>query len=191
MTVASALAPLADAFDALGVAYHVGGSVASSARGIARATLDVDVVAALRLEHRPSLIERLAGEYYVDEGAVRRAVEQESSFNAIHLASMIKIDVFVPGADRFEQAAMARASSGPLEGGVAARSFPIATTEDMIIKKLRWYRSGGEVSRRQWKDVQGMLRVVGGGLDRPYLERWADELGLRALLDRALGEALS
>jgi hypothetical protein len=50
-----ALTPVADAFEALGVAYYVGGSFASSARGIARASLDVDLVAALRPEHETSL----------------------------------------------------------------------------------------------------------------------------------------
>jgi hypothetical protein len=47
----AALLPVIDALEALGVPYHVGGSVASSFTGIARATQDADLVAGLRPEH--------------------------------------------------------------------------------------------------------------------------------------------
>ena len=54
--VVSALTPVAETFDALGVRFFLGGSVASSAHGIARASLDADVVAALEPEHVDPLI---------------------------------------------------------------------------------------------------------------------------------------
>ncbi len=37
--------PVVEAFERLGVPYYIGGSVASSAYGIARSTMDVDMVA--------------------------------------------------------------------------------------------------------------------------------------------------
>jgi len=40
-----ALDMLVGCFEQLGIAYHIVGSVASSAYGIARATMDVDLVA--------------------------------------------------------------------------------------------------------------------------------------------------
>ena len=43
----AALRPVADALAALGVRYYLAGSVASSAHGIARASLDADIVAEL------------------------------------------------------------------------------------------------------------------------------------------------
>ncbi len=48
--IIQALTSLIEAFEQLGVAYYVGGSVASSAHGIKRATQDVDVVADLQLQ---------------------------------------------------------------------------------------------------------------------------------------------
>lgn len=36
----AALIPLIEAFQALGIAYHIGGSVAGATHGVARATLD-------------------------------------------------------------------------------------------------------------------------------------------------------
>ena len=46
-----ALLPVVEALLALKVSYYVGGSVASSVSGVARATLDVDLVAAMHLQH--------------------------------------------------------------------------------------------------------------------------------------------
>jgi hypothetical protein len=46
--ILGALSPVVQAFEKLGVRYHIGGSVASSTHGIARATLDVDLVADLK-----------------------------------------------------------------------------------------------------------------------------------------------
>ena len=58
--VLAALEPVVDAFDALGVRYRIGGSVASSALGVPRSTLDVDVACELRLPHVAPFAARLA-----------------------------------------------------------------------------------------------------------------------------------
>jgi hypothetical protein len=57
-----AVTPVADALDAIGVPYYLAGSVVSSLHGFARATADVDVVAALRPLHVAQLADRLAGD---------------------------------------------------------------------------------------------------------------------------------
>jgi hypothetical protein len=67
----------------------------------------------------------------------------------------------------------------------------IATAENTLLAKLLWYRQGNEVSERDWRDVLGILRVAGQGMDGSYLSRWARELGVADLLDRALGETRS
>ncbi len=63
------------------------------------------------------------------------------------------------------------------------------TSSDIVLAKLEWYRLGGEVSDRQWQDVIGVLAVQAEGLDLDYLRRWAEQLGVRNLLERALAEA--
>jgi hypothetical protein len=57
----AALRPVVEALDALGVRYFLGGSVASSAHGVARASLDADVIAELDLPHVEPLAHRLTG----------------------------------------------------------------------------------------------------------------------------------
>jgi len=185
----AALSPVVDALEALGVAYHLGGSVASSAHGMPRSTVDVDLVAELALRHVAGLVERLRDAYYVEPDAVRRAIATRSSFNVIHLATMLKVDVFVPQGRPYDREAARRAAPHPLEEAPGARAFRVASPEDVILTKLEWYRAGGEVSERQWHDVLGVLRVKGQALDVAYLERWAHELGIGDLLGRAQAEA--
>ena len=60
-----ALTPLVDAFDALGVDYYIGGSVASIAHGVPRTTLDVDVIADIHPHQVRPLVERLQGSFYI------------------------------------------------------------------------------------------------------------------------------
>jgi hypothetical protein len=48
--------------------------------------------------------------------------------------------------------------------------------EDTILAKLEWYRPGGEVSERQWRDVLGILKTRAGELDLGYMRKWANDL---------------
>jgi hypothetical protein len=65
----------------------------------------------------------------------------------------------------------------------------VDTAEHTVLGKLEWYRRGGEVSERQWRDVLGVLRVRGDSLDQARLDTWALRLGVVDLLERARREA--
>jgi hypothetical protein len=67
----------------------------------------------------------------------------------------------------------------------------VATAEDTLLAKLDWYRMGGEVSERQWRDVLGILEVQAGSLDLDYLRKWAKQLRVGDLLERALTQSAS
>ena len=82
-------------FDRLGITYHVGGSLASSSYGVARSTLDVDVVADIKPEQAEKIYMFLKEEFYVDTEMIQDAVRRRSSFNLIHLDTMFKVDVFI------------------------------------------------------------------------------------------------
>lgn len=183
----AALRPVADAFDALGIRYYLGGSVASSAHGIARASLDADIVAALEPEHVDSLLNRLESAYYIPVDRLRSAVEARSSCSFIHQATMFKIDVFVSKGRPFDLQAAERARHQAIGEAPDAPRFAVASPEDTVLAKLEWFRLGGETSERQWWDVVGILRV--SDADRAYLRRWADVLGVADLLERAQADA--
>lgn len=71
--------------------------------------------------------------------------------------------------------------------GLDTEPVPVISAEDTILAKLRWYREGGAVSDRQWRDIGGILAASDGQLDLDYLERWARVMGLAALYERAMG----
>jgi hypothetical protein len=183
----AALRPVTATFDLLGVSYYIGGSVASSAHGVARATLDADIVAAIEPSHIPSLVARLDGEYYLPVERLDWAVRERGSVNFIHLATMFKIDVFVSKDRDYDRAAAARARLGPVDDQPDAPLFRLASAEDTILAKLEWFRRGGETSEHQWRDVLGVLRVT-ASVDRAYLREWAAALQVTDLLERALAE---
>jgi hypothetical protein len=179
---------LARVLERLGVRYCIGGSVASSVYGEVRTTLDVDVVADLQLQDVEALVAALSSDFHVVDEAVRRAVEERSSFNLIHEEMLVKADVYVAPDDPVHRRQLARSRR------VALRSEPgsevaLASPEDVVIHKLRWYELGGRSSDRQWRDVLGVLKVQGETLDSGYLERAAADLRLDDLLARARSEA--
>jgi hypothetical protein len=178
---------LARVFDELGIQYLVGGSLASSIHGIPRATQDVDVVADIKLKQVKSMVSKLEDEFYIDEDMIKDAIRHRKSFNIIYLATMFKIDVFVFQGTLRSQDEMARREAYQIPG--TEHKLQIASAEDMVIEKLRWYELGQRISDRQWKDVQGILEVKKGSLNLDYLRDYADELNLSELLKKAFEEA--
>jgi hypothetical protein len=187
--VFAAMLPVIEAFEAIGTSYYIGGSVASSTHGVARSTIDVDLIADLQLDAVPHLIAQLEADYFVQIESVVEAIAHTSSFSIIHLATMIKIDVFVQKSAPFDRAVQRRSAPRILAGDLTDRELNLSSPEDTLLHKLRWYRMGGEVSDRQWNDVLGILMIQGGALDLAHLHHWAIELGVADLLERALAES--
>ncbi len=160
-----AVALVIDTLDELGVRYHIGGSVASSLVGTPRTTIDVDLVADLRPVHVERFARALSEAYYVDADAVRDAVARRTSFNAIHLNTMMKVDVFVLKDTEYDRVAFDRMVQSKFDDSDNARSVWIASAEDTILNKLIWFRLGQEVSQRQWRDVMGVIQVHKDALD--------------------------
>src|SRR5215469_5870712 len=79
--ILAATAPVVEAFEQLGVPYHIGGSVASSLNGIPRSTIDVDLIADLRLGQVQPLVKQLEATYYIDEDMIRDAIMHRSSLS--------------------------------------------------------------------------------------------------------------
>lgn len=167
----------------LGVRYQLGGSLASSVHGLPRQTNDVDLVVDLVPAQVPALAERLGGDYYFDADRLRDAIRRRASCNLLHLATGVKVDLFVKGAGAYDEEELSRS----VRLSVGGRSVvAVKSAEDTILRKLLWYRLGREVSERQWSDVENVLRVRRDDLDLSYLRRWAEELEIADLLERLL-----
>lgn len=127
----------------------------------------------------------LSPDFYVDDEALRRAVRARTSANLVHHETQVKIDIFVAGGTPLDEQQLARRRAVDVGGG---RILHVHPPEDILLQKLRWYRQGGEVSDRQWRDIVGIVRTQGTRLDRDYLTRNAPVLAVADLLARALRE---
>jgi hypothetical protein len=176
-------------FEKLGVPYLISGSLASTLYGMVRNTQDADIVAEMRLEHLQPFVSALQDEFYLDDVMIGESIKRNSSFNLIHRDTMFKVDVFIPRPRPFLQSQLARArkQTFTFETEVSAK---FASPEDTILSKLEWYRMGGEVSDRQWRDILGVLKTRAGELDLAYLRQWAGELKVGDLLEPALNESI-
>lgn len=177
-----------EVFEELNIGYYIGGSLASSAFGVARSTLDVDIVAEVKTAHASTLKRTLKKEFYVDLDSIQRAIDKQSSFNLVHLETMFKIDVFILKDQAFHRQAFSRRTKKSVSEDISKQLY-FPTPEDIVLIKLDWYKSGGGSFEQQWRDVLGVLKVQGTKLNMGYLKQWADELSLLDLLNKALEEA--
>jgi len=176
------------ALERIGIPYAIGGSLASSLYGVMRSTLDVDIVADMRLEQIPALVAALSKEFYADDAMMRQAIEHRHSFNVIHYETALKVDIFIRKLRPFDQMQLERRRPVIITTD-PEQSVYVISPEDTVLAKLEWYRLGGQVSERQWRDVLGVLKTRAGELDLDYMRKWASELQVSELLERALQEA--
>lgn len=186
-TPREAFSRILEVLDRMEIPYLVGGSIASALHGISRPTMDVDLVVDLSISKVDEFAELLAPDFYVDAQVIRDAFAVKRAFNVIHYDSAYKFDFFPLANDEYSRTEFGRRRF------VETRSFgdepmecAMATAEDTVLRKLLWYRAGGEASERQWNDTRGVLQVSHAVLDFDYLRRWADRLAVGDLLDRLL-----
>lgn len=181
MSAGALLASLAAIFARTGVPYMVAGSFASTLHGEPRTTHDLDLVIDPSAEALLALVAALEAEgYYVDAATARDALVRRAMFNAIASTGW-KVDFIIRRARPFSVSEFGRRQPARLFDA----EVMVATVEDTILAKLEWAAAGG--SERQLRDVAGMVAVAGAALDRAYLERWLDELDVRAAWQRLIG----
>lgn len=173
------LQKIVEVFRNLDIPYLVTGSVAAMAYGEPRLTNDIDVVAAISEKHVKGLLAAFpSDEFYLSEDAVREAIHLRGQFNIIHPGSGIKIDVIIRQDTDFDDSRFSRVKRiYPAESYEANFAAP----EDVIIKKMEYYRDGG--SEKHLRDITGILRVSGEKVDRDYIAEWAKRLNLTEIWD--------
>jgi hypothetical protein len=182
----NALRLISAALERLAIPYLIGGSIASSSRGTARATMDIDLVARIEPGQAQALSAALGRDWYAETEQIRDSIAAGHPFNVIHIPTSLKVDIF-PAAGAFQLSQLQRATREALEFLGETAEYPIASPEDILLAKLQWYRDGGEVSDRQWADITGIV-AANPALDNQYLETWAPRLGLSQLLAKALAD---
>lgn len=184
----SLLSDVTSAFEALDVPWVLGGSLASSYYGEPRTTIDADVAIVARDENLVSLLDELRGKFYVPQSALSLIGVDGGSFNVVDTTRGVKVDVFVLGDGLLDQSQIARRVPATIPGFLG--ECWITAPEDVVLRKLSWWRAAGG-SDRQWRDLVEVLRSVGQSMDIEYLRATAQELGFKEELARAIGEAAS
>ncbi len=179
MVLFELLRKVTEVFERNQIQYLVTGAIASVAYGEPRLTNDIDIVAAIREEHVPELLEAFpSDEFYVSGEAIRGAIRNQGQFNILHPSSGLKVDVIVKKDTEFDRSRFSRIRRiQPAESYQANFASP----EDVIIKKMEYYKEGG--SEKHLRDIAGILRVSGDTVDRNYISDWARRLGLVEIWD--------
>ena len=145
-------------------------------------TNDVDIVADPPFE----LVDRFVAcfpeeDFYISDLAVRDTIKSKSQFNIIHPDSGLKLDVMIPSPGDHSEVELRRRVRVKPAPGSDAEAF-LAAPEDIIIKKMEFYREGG--SEKHLRDIAGMLKVSGPMIDRDYISDWASKLGLSEIWEQ-------
>lgn len=175
-----------DVLERLQIPYAVEGTLGSTDYGIARSSLDADIIADMRLEHVEPFIGALAVDFYVDHHMIEDAIERRGSFSLVNYASKFHVDIFIPKLRSFDQMRLKRRQASLVSSNPPRQVF-VTSPEDAILSKLERSRAAADGSNRAWKGVLGPSKAV--DLDLTYLRHWARELKVGDLLEKALNDA--
>jgi len=174
------------ALETIKIPYMITGSHASAYYGEPRFTRDIDIVA----DMRPGQVEDFItyfppDEFYCDKEMIETEINTHGQFNIIHTASGVKIDIILTKQTPFSQTEFARRNRRAV--------FPdqdayFASAEDVIIKKMEYYREGG--SEKHLRDITSILKISEDSVDRDYITDWAKRLDLTEIWD-AIQERLN
>jgi len=151
------------------------GSNAAAYHGVARSTMDIDVVID-PLPHQVEAFVRLVEqrEMYVSESAAREALANRTLFNVVDPVSGWKVDLIVRKLRSFSEEEFSRRRPADFLGV----SVDVASLEDVVLSKLEWAKLGD--SARQLEDVAMLVRLWQQELDVEYVERWVSAMSLEA-----------
>jgi hypothetical protein len=160
-------------FESAGIAFMLTGSLAMNYYAQPRMTRDIDLVAQLDEPDTETVVSLFEPDYYLDRGAISRAIARHSMFNLIHNTTIIKVDCIVLKNDAYRRQEFARRRQ------ITIGDFPtwIVSREDLILSKLYWAKDSR--SEMQMRDVRGLLAAEH---DSEYVRHWAGILGVEDLL---------
>jgi hypothetical protein len=160
----------------LSIPYMITGSLAASHHGRPRATHDADLVVDLDDEQLDALLRDLeTANFYVDAAGAYDALVSRRQFNVIDMRYACKVDLIIRKDRPFSREEFDRRQHVDIGFG---RQLAMVTPEDAILSKLEWAKRTD--SERQLRDAAAIVEM-NPGLDRAYVARWADDLGVSDL----------
>ena len=160
--------------EAAEIPYMIVGSVASMTYGEPRMTHDLDLVVQVLHKDASKFEQIFSPEAYYcpPEEIIRPEILRQGQFNLIHHDTGLKIDLVIRKGSEHGKTEFARRKQVPF---FESSDVFMASPEDVILKKLEYYREGG--SQKHLRDIQGIL--VQTQIDESYLQGWITKLGLQ------------
>jgi hypothetical protein len=152
---------IADALEASGFAYAIGGALALGVAGIPRGTIDVDVNVFVDESRVPAVVRDLVRlGIAIDETSAIERARREGMF--VGRWDGMRIDVFVPSIPFSDEAARTRVRVTAEDGWTGWFLAP----EALVVFKLLFFRGKDVV------DLERLVAVRGPALDHAYVRRW-------------------
>lgn len=153
--------------------YMIVGSIASMVYGEPRLTRDMDIVIDVGPQDARKFEQLFTQpEYYCPPiEVVNDEIQNRGQFNLLHPSSGLKIDVIIKKVTAFDNSRFSRIQRTELWEGFSAN---LASPEDVIIKKLEFYRDGR--SEKHIRDIRGIIANM--HIDNKYLQEWISKLHL-------------
>jgi hypothetical protein len=176
-----------ETLEATGVEYMIGGAIAAWAWGEPRSTQDLDIVINLpvksigrfskELEKREML---LPPDIILDRVADDRG---DVPLSVIHALSGNKADIYlVREEDELRKAAFQRRQL--VDYGSPIGEVYVHSPEDLILYKLIYLGLSGQ--SKHSRDIKAILQARREALDREYIARWVEKLGLGSIWQKLL-----
>lgn len=161
-------------FEEAEIPYMVVGSLSSIVYGEPRMTKDMDIVIDIPAQDagKFEFYFPFEGFYCPPQEILKDEIVNRGQFNLIYHDSGLKIDVIVRKQTPHSEEEFKRRQKISFWQGFGAY---IASPEDVVLKKLDFYREGG--SEKHLRDIRGILAST--QIDADYLNSWIQKLGLQ------------
>ncbi len=184
--LSSFFAIVVQALERLQVPYMVAGGFAAIFYGEPRLTVDIDIVADVKLSHVQPLLEAFPfPDYYLNEEAMRDSIRRRFPFNIIQTATAAKVDLIPLPDDVFSRVAFSRRQKMVFNQAGAGAYF--ISAEDIVLAKLFAFEQTG--SDKHLRDVKGVLVTQWGQLKLELIRRAAERRNLLQQFEQLLEAA--
>lgn len=158
------------------IAYMITGAWSVIYYGRPRASHDIDFVVEMKVDEVNNALKsfgQLSEDFLVQGDDIKEAVKKKSQFNILHLPTALKLDFWLLTDDPFDKSRFSRRKKLEILG----QPMWIASPEDTIVQKLRWYKEGK--IEKHLIDAAFVYQIQKKNLDVKYIESWVEKLEVK------------
>jgi len=155
------------------IPYMITGAWSVIYYGRPRASHDIDFIIEVETEEISQTLKsfkKLPEDFLVQVRDIKEAIKKKSQFNILHLPTGLKLDFWLLTDDPFDKSRFSRRKKLEILGQL----MWMATPEDTILQKLRWYKEAK--IEKHLVDAAFVYQIQKKNLDMKYLGNWVKEL---------------